>query len=72
MPEFIIVETDRGLAIAQQPVGYDAVETAAANSAVLVDGGPYRSYEDAYDVLLNTPVDAEEESEEEIEGTPGG
>jgi predicted regulator of Ras-like GTPase activity (Roadblock/LC7/MglB family) len=69
MKEFIIVETDDGLTIATQEIGQDAAATAAAMGALLVESGPYRSYEEAYDAMQQIPVDAEEEAAEEQEGS---
>jgi hypothetical protein len=63
MTEFVVVETDQGLAILKQPMGADPLETAASHGALLMDGGPYRSFEEAYDVMIDIPIVAEEEAD---------
>jgi hypothetical protein len=49
---FVIIETDAGLTVAQVSSESNPDETAAVNGGVLVDPGPYKSFDDAYDGLL--------------------
>ncbi len=60
MKEFIIVESDSGLTVAEVPPGKSAEDVAAGLGAVLVDSGPYRTFEDAEDAMLSMPDDEEE------------
>ena len=52
MPSYCIVELDAGLTIIEQPEAADAEDTALRAGGTLVDPGPYRNPEDAYDALL--------------------
>lgn len=59
-----IIETDEGLAVAEMHPGVGPDEVAAAQGAVLIDPGPYRTFEDAYDALLALQTEDEEEEEQ--------
>jgi len=63
MPQFAIIEVDDGLEVAEFEAGAPPDEVAAKQGGVLIDPGPYRSYEDAYDALLALSSEAEEEEE---------
>ena len=52
MPSYCIVELDAGLTIIEQSEAADPEETALRAAGTLVDPGPYRNPEDAYDALL--------------------
>jgi hypothetical protein len=39
-------------------------EVAAARSSVLIDPGPYRTFEDAYDAMVALQMEEEEEDQE--------
>ncbi len=63
MLSYEIVETDEGLAVAEVPTGTTAEEVALARGGILIDPGPYKSFEEAYDAML-----ALQEDEDEDEG----
>ena len=52
MPWFSIIEVDEGLTVMEVSPHTSAEEAAASRGARLVDGGPYRSYEDAVDAMM--------------------
>jgi hypothetical protein len=62
---YIIIETEDGLAIESLQAGMTADEVAARHGAILVDEGPYHSYEDADDALLALEMELFDESEAE-------
>jgi hypothetical protein len=49
---YIVIETDAGLTVAEMQPESSPEETATVNKGVLVDEGPYSSFDDAYDALL--------------------
>jgi hypothetical protein len=49
---FAIIETEAGLTVAQVTPETDAEETAAISGGTLVDPGPFKSFDDAYDAML--------------------
>lgn len=51
MVTFAIAEVDDGLTIVQVPPGQGAEDAAIKEGGVLVDPGPYQTYEDANDAL---------------------
>jgi len=62
MSLYEIVETDAGFTVVEVRPGAPPEEAAARHAGVVVDPGPYRTYEDAYDALL--ALQAEEEDED--------
>jgi len=52
MDQYQIIETEQGLLITRLVPGARPEDVAAAHGGVVVDPGPYRSYEDAYDALI--------------------
>ncbi len=52
MTLYAIIETDAGLTVAEMGRGTYPEEEAARHGGVLVDPGPYPTYEDAYDAML--------------------
>lgn len=62
MVSFAIIEVDDGLTIATIQPGQSAEEAATAQGGVLIDPGPFGTYEEAYDAMMNL---GEEEDEEE-------
>lgn len=52
MAFYLIVETAEGLTVAQSENGDSANETATRLGAVVIDAGPFSTYEDAYDAML--------------------
>lgn len=61
MDHYAIVEIDDGLTVVPLPSGGDAEEAARQHGGLLVDPGPYASYDEAYEALLALPADDEEE-----------
>jgi hypothetical protein len=62
---FIILETEDGLTIEQQPPGWTAEDVAAKNHGVVADEGPYATFEEANDALLVLQQQDFDESEAE-------
>ena len=62
MPLFSIIETEGGLTVAEIEPGTGADETALKLGGVVVDPGPYKTYEDAYDAVL--AIQSEEDDED--------
>ena len=63
MLQYAIIETEDGLAVTQLPPTKLVEDLAAENGAVIVDPGPYASFDDAYDAMIAIE---EEESEEDL------
>jgi hypothetical protein len=51
MISFAIIELDDGLTVVEVPRGQNPENVAASLGGILVDPGPYSSYEEACDVL---------------------
>ncbi len=66
MHQFEIIETDEGVVVAEIEPNRTAEETASRQNAVVVDPGPYDTYEEAYDAMLALKLD-DEEIEEDID-----
>ncbi len=62
MPKYAIIETESGLTVVPILPGRTPEEMAIQLGGIVVDPGPYPTYEEAYDALL--AIRAEEESEE--------
>ena len=62
---FVIIENEDGLTIEQQPPGWTAEDVAANLSGVVVDDGPYETFDEASDALLAIQQDDFDESEAE-------
>ena len=52
MPGFAIIETDWGFTLAELENSSTAEEVAVRTGGVVVDAGPFKTHEDAYDALL--------------------
>jgi hypothetical protein len=61
MLQYEIIETDEGLAVAEMSPRVTPDEEAAARGGVLIDPGPYRTFDDACDAMV--ALQAEEEDE---------
>jgi hypothetical protein len=61
MPQYAIIETEEGLTVAEVPDGDSSEEVAASLGAFLIDGGPYDSYQDAYDAMMLLPEEDEDD-----------
>ncbi len=61
MPQFAIIEIEDGLTVAEFEAGATPDEVAAMHGGILIDPGPYPSYEDAYDAMVAIQSEEEEE-----------
>jgi hypothetical protein len=61
MPQFIIIELEDGLMVVELLPGQQPEEAAAAGGGMLVDPGPYSSFEEADDALMELQEEAEDE-----------
>lgn len=59
--DFIIIENDQGLVVIQVPVGKRAEHLAVENGGVIVDPGPYKTFDDAYDAMQLIPIKGDPE-----------
>ncbi|HVT28235.1 MAG TPA: hypothetical protein VHE81_09505 [Lacipirellulaceae bacterium] len=60
MVDFVIIELPDGLTVVELQAGQSPEDAAASQGGVLVDAGPYRSYDDAWDALLDLQYEDEE------------
>jgi hypothetical protein len=60
MLTFAIMEIEDGLTIIEVPPGEDPEQVAASQGGTLVDAGPFATYEDANDALLELEADDED------------
>jgi hypothetical protein len=63
MVSFAIIEVEDGLAVAEVDPPLTAEETATRQGGVVVDAGPYQSYDEAYDAILALQEEEAEEDE---------
>lgn len=61
MNGFAIIEIDDGLTVVELGAGQSAEEAAVRAGGVLIDPGPYRTYEEAIDAMEQLEEDSEEE-----------
>jgi hypothetical protein len=61
MATFAIVEVNDGLTVAELDSRSTAEDAAARQGGVVVDPGPYKSYDEAYDAILALQEEDEEE-----------
>jgi hypothetical protein len=64
MPSYAIIEVDAGLTVVETHPGESAEEAAVRNAGLLVDPGPFPSYDDAYDAIVAMEHDEEADSVE--------
>ncbi|WP_442505228.1 hypothetical protein SH528x_004009 [Novipirellula sp. SH528] len=57
MNHFIVIETDAGLQVASVQSNESPADAATRHGGVIVDTGPFNTYEDAYDAMLMVPED---------------
>ena len=50
---FAIVESENGMSVMRLEPGISAAEAAARQQAVVIDPGPFKSFEDAQDALTD-------------------
>lgn len=63
MLRYELIETNEGMTVVEIPTGNTAEEAARQQGGVIVDAGPFTSYEDAYDALMALKLDKDEEEE---------
>jgi hypothetical protein len=63
MLQYELIETNEGLTVIEIPAGATAEEAARQQDGLVVDPGPFTSYEDAYEALMDLKLDNEEEEE---------
>lgn len=61
MVDFAIIELEDGLTVVELQPGQDPEDAAASSGGVLVDPGPYPSYEEAMDALADFEIEDETE-----------
>jgi hypothetical protein len=61
MVSFAVIEVEDGLTIVELKSGESAEDAALAQGAVLIDPGPYATFEEANDALDQIRVDDREE-----------
>jgi len=60
-----IIETEEGLTVAEVQPGIMPEEVATLQGGILIDPGPYKSFEDAYDAILALQEEEDEEGEKD-------
>jgi hypothetical protein len=63
------METEDGWTIAEYREGMTAEEAAELQGGVVIDPGPYESYDEAYDALLSLEEELASEDTSDIPGT---
>jgi len=59
---YAIIETNNGLTVVELSTGVTPEQAAIKVGGVVIDEGPYTSFEEAYDALMTLPViDREDE-----------
>ncbi len=58
-----LIETDEGLSVVEIPEGATAEDAARQQEGIVVDPGPFTSYEDAYEALMALKLDEDEDEE---------
>jgi hypothetical protein len=60
MPLFTIIENEDGLTVAEMRPGATPEETATRHRGVLVDAGPFHSFDEAYDAAVAIQLDEDD------------
>jgi hypothetical protein len=58
-----LIETNEGMSVVEIPTGATAEEAAQQQGGLIVDPGPFTSYEDAYEALMALKLDEDEEAD---------
>ncbi len=61
MTQYELIETDEGVAVAEIATGVTPEEAASRRGGLLIDPGPYDTYEDAYEAMIALKLEEEEE-----------
>lgn len=62
MNYFAIIEVDNGMTIVEYQPEDDLIAIAESHGGTVVDPGPFRNYDEAYDELLNLEPDDDRET----------
>jgi hypothetical protein len=62
MALYEIIETDAGLTVVEMEPGAPPEETALRHDGIVVDAGPFPSFDDAYDAVLALQKEEDEEA----------
>ena len=63
MIEFVILETEQGLVVAEIKPGERVEDVAVAHGGLVVDAGPFKSHDEAHDALMDMNALAEEDED---------
>ena len=63
MLRYELIETNEGMTVIEIPAGATAEDAARQQDGLVVDPGPFASYEDAYEALMALKLDENEEEE---------
>jgi hypothetical protein len=63
MVQFAIIEVEDGLTVAEVKPGERPQDAAARQGGVLIDPGPYATYEEATDAMIELQAEEEDELE---------
>lgn len=69
MPQYCIIETEDGWTIVEHAEGMTAEETAHRKGGLVIDPGPFDSYEDATDALEALQGELDEDMESDVPGS---
>jgi hypothetical protein len=61
MPLFAIVENEDGLTVAEMAPGATPEETATRHGGMLIDAGPFHSFDEAYDAAVAIQLDEDDD-----------
>jgi len=61
MPRYAIIETDAGMTIVEIQPGVSLEDTALKYGGVVVDPGPYQSYDEACDAMMGLKFEEEDD-----------
>jgi hypothetical protein len=61
MPLYIIIETEAGLTVAEHDPKNTPEQTATENGGAVVDAEIYKSFEDAYDAMMEMDIEGEDD-----------
>jgi hypothetical protein len=64
MPFYEIIEIESGLTVAELEPGSSPEEVAARHHGTVVDPGPYRTYDEAYDAILTIKEDDDDDRDD--------
>lgn len=62
MPRFAIIEVDEGLTVAELESNETPEDAAQVRGGVVIDPGPYLSYQEACDAMLSLEDESDDEA----------